>query len=116
MLKDGRGAGLLAKIRGMHLSHALGLDTADAYQHLGIPLDPRDYEYAAYILRHLGIPSLRLLTNNPRKIQALQREGFEVRRERLESKPTDHNRTYLRSKATKLGHLMRAFGTDTGTL
>src|SRR5258708_13195902 len=102
MLKDGRGAGLLAKIRGMHLSHALGLDTADAYQHLGIPLDPRDYEYAAYILRHLSIPSLRLLTNNPRKIQALQRKGFEVRRDRLETKPTPHNPPPLPPKPTHI--------------
>jgi GTP cyclohydrolase II len=112
MLRDGRGAGLLAKIRGLSLSHGLGIDTADAYERLGIPADPRDYGQAAYILRHLGITSLRLLTNNPRKVKGLTEAGFHVERVRLESEPTDDNKHYLRSKATKLGHLMRAFGTD----
>jgi GTP cyclohydrolase II len=116
MLKDGRGAGLLAKTRGMHLSHTRGLDTADAYQQLGIPADPRDYKHATYVLKHLGIISLRLLTNNPRKIQALRDEGFDVERVRLESEPHEHNEDYLRAKAIKLGHLMRAFGTDPSPL
>jgi GTP cyclohydrolase II len=112
MLKDGRGAGLLTKIRGMDLSHSLGIDTADAYQELGIPPDPRNYGQAAYVLNHLGISSLRLLTNNPRKIDWLVNSGFTVERVRLENKPTDYNRSYLRAKALKLGHIMQAFGTD----
>jgi len=112
MLKDGRGAGLLTKIRGLGLSHKSGIDTADAYRQLGIPSDPRDYEQAVYVLNHLGVLSLRLLTNNPRKVDWLVNSGFDVERVRLESQPTDHNRDYLRAKAIKLGHLMRTFGTD----
>jgi GTP cyclohydrolase II len=112
MLRDGRGAGLLAKIRGMRLSHDLNIDTADAYAKLGVPLDPRIYEQAGYVLKHLGFASLRLLTNNPRKIKALHDLGFVVERVRLESQPSKENRSYLRSKALKLGHMMRAFGTD----
>jgi GTP cyclohydrolase II len=112
MLKDGRGAGLLAKIRGMALSQTLNIDTADAYQKMGIPLDPREYDQAAYVLRTLGFKAIRLLTNNPRKVDGMVRAGFEVTRVRLESIPTEYNREYLRSKAAKLGHLMKAFGTD----
>jgi GTP cyclohydrolase II len=55
MLRAGRGAGLLTKVRGLDLSHRLGIDTADAYRKLGIPPDPREYEQAAYVLSHLGI-------------------------------------------------------------
>ena len=112
MLKDGRGAGLFTKIRGLGLSNRLGIDTADAYRNLGVPFDPRDYKQAAYVLNHLGISSLRLLTNNPRKVDWLVNSGFDVERVRLESKPTDYNREYLRAKALKLGHLMQTFGTD----
>jgi GTP cyclohydrolase II len=112
MLKDGRGAGLLAKVRGLSLSHKLGIDTADAYLNLGIPLDPRDYEQAAHVLKHFRISCLRLLTNNPRKVNGLINLGFNVERVRLESTPTDYNRDYLRAKAFKLGHLMQNFGTD----
>jgi GTP cyclohydrolase II len=113
MLRDGRGAGLLTKIRGMNLSANKEMDTADAYEHLGVPADPRDYEQAAYVLKFLGVKSLRLLTNNPRKVRSLTDQGFNVERVRLESQPTDENKSYLQSKALKLGHLMRAFGTDT---
>jgi len=112
MLQDGRGAGLLAKVRGMALSAIEGIDTADAYTRLGVAPDPRDYEQAAYILRHLGRTAVRLLTNNPRKIAGLINQGIAVERVRLESEPTEQNRGYLKSKALKLGHLMRAFGTD----
>ena len=112
MLRDGRGAGLLTKIRGLSLSHRLGMDTAEAYRELGIPADPRDYEQAEYVLNHFGIKSLHLLTNNPRKVNWLVNAGFDVERVRLESKPTDHNRDYLRTKALKLGHMMQTFGTD----
>ncbi|MBW7964138.1 GTP cyclohydrolase II [Bradyrhizobium sp. BR 10261] len=112
MLQDGRGAGLLAKVRGMALSAAEGVDTADAYRRLGVAPDPRDYEQAAFILKHLGITAVRLLTNNPRKIAGLATQGIEVERARLESEPTEENRGYLKSKALKLGHMMRTFGTD----
>lgn len=112
MLQDGRGAGLLAKVQGMALSATEGIDTADAYGRLGVPADPRVYEQAGYILKHLATTSVRLLTNNPRKIAGLANQGISVERVRLESEPTEQNRGYLKSKALKLGHMMRAFGTD----
>lgn len=112
MLKDGRGAGLLAKVRGLALSEELKIDTAAAYREMGIPLDPRKYDQAIYVLKKLGFNAFGLLTNNPRKVEALRKADFLVTRVPLESEPTEFNRSYLHSKATKLGHLMRAFGTD----
>ncbi|WP_375206831.1 GTP cyclohydrolase II [Hyphococcus sp.] len=114
MLKDGRGAGLLSKIRGMKLTNEIGMDTAEAYIHMGISPDPRNYEQARFALRYLKFSRIRLLTNNPRKVAALQKYGFEVRRVPIESQPTENNRDYLFAKATKLGHMMRSFGTDEG--
>jgi GTP cyclohydrolase II len=107
MLKDGRGAGLLSKIRGMKISSDEGVDTAEAYQRMGIQLDPREYSQPAFILKYFGIERLELLTNNPRKITALANSGFKVSRRALVSIPTTHNRGYLEAKAKKLGHLMQ---------
>ena len=112
MLCDGRGAGLLTKIRGMNLTATKGLDTADAYEQLGSPLDPRTYERAAYVLRHFNLDRVTLLTNNPRKVAGLALYGIKVDRASLESVPTKDNESYLRSKAQKLGHQMSRFGTD----
>lgn len=109
MLKDGRGAGLLAKIHGMALSAAEGIDTADAYSQLGIPLDPRTYEDPAFVLKYFSVFSLRLLTNNPRKVRGLEDAGFDVQREALEAQPNEYNHAYLQAKATKLGHMLTAF-------
>ncbi len=75
MLCDGRGAGLLNKVRALELTRTEGLDTAAAYQRLGVPLDPRSYDRAAAALHHLGVPAVRLLTNNPRKLDGLSRHG-----------------------------------------
>jgi 3,4-dihydroxy 2-butanone 4-phosphate synthase/GTP cyclohydrolase II len=96
----------------MNLTHTRGIDTAEAYKELGVPPDPRSYDQAAFVLKHFGITTLRLLTNNPRKMRGLVSAGFEVERVPLESEPTETNRAYLRSKAEKLGHMMKAFGTD----
>ena len=112
MLCDGRGAGLLTKIRGMNITATEGLDTAEAYEKLGSPLDPREYERAAFVLKHFGITSCRLLTNNPRKVAGLKKYGIEAKREEHMSDPTPLNEAYLRSKAEKLGHMMKPFGTD----
>jgi GTP cyclohydrolase II len=112
MLCDGRGAGLLTKIRGMNLTATEGLDTAAAYHALGSPLDPREYERAAFVLEHFDVKKCRLMTNNPRKIAGIEARGISVERERHESEPTPENESYLRSKAEKLGHLMKQFGTD----
>lgn len=109
MICDGRGAGLFDKVRGLELTRTLGLDTADAYEHLGVPLDPRDYDRVAYTLRHLGILRCRLLTNNPRKVAGLRRLGIDAHRESLEIEATPHSEPYLRAKAAKLGHVLEQF-------
>lgn len=111
MLKDGRGAGLLTKTRGLALSSTYNIDTADAYSQLGVQPDPREYEQVVFVLKHFGIRSLRLLTNNPRKVDGLTAARLSVERVPLESEPTPYNRDYLRAKATKLGHMMVHFGT-----
>jgi GTP cyclohydrolase II len=112
MLCDGRGAGLLTKIRGMNLTATTGVDTAEAYEELGSPLDPRNYERAAFVLQYLGVHECSLLTNNPRKVAGLESEGIRTTRVPLESEPTKENESYLRSKALKLGHMMQRFGTE----
>ncbi len=109
MLCDGRGAGLLTKIRGMRITAEEGLDTADAYKKLG---SPREYERAAYVLKHFGVEECVLLTNNARKISGLESNGLRVTRRRLESRATPENRAYLHAKASKLGHLFEQFGSE----
>jgi GTP cyclohydrolase II len=106
MLADGRGAGLHAKVQGLELGRTRGLDTADAYQALGIPPDPREYRRAAYVLRSLGMETVRLLTNNPRKVDGLASMGLTVTRESLEIPPTEFSRPYLETKKRKMGHLL----------
>lgn len=105
MLCDGRGAGLLTKVRGLALG-AAGLDTVEAYEHLGVQLDPRRYDRVASCLRHLKIEDLRLLTNNPRKVSGLRDAGLNVTRESLIIPPTPHSKPYLQTKQRKLGHLL----------
>jgi GTP cyclohydrolase II len=106
MLCDGRGAGLLTKIRGLALGTSEGLDTAEAYERLGVEPDPRRYDRVACVLKKLGITRLRLLTNNPRKIDGLLKSGLVVERERLEIPATPSSRSYLETKRDKLGHLL----------
>jgi 3,4-dihydroxy 2-butanone 4-phosphate synthase/GTP cyclohydrolase II len=105
MLCDGRGAGLLMKVRGLALG-ADGLDTADAYKRLGVDLDPRRYERVAHCLKSLGLNEIRLLTNNPRKIAGLRQHGIAVLREPLLIPPTADSIEYLRTKQSKMGHLL----------
>src|SRR5659263_81818 len=106
MIADGRGAGLLTKSRGLSLGATRGLDTFDAYRELGVAPDPRDYERVAEALRSLGLDRVRLLTNNPRKIEGLERHGFTVARQPLEVPPTAHSIAYLSTKRRKFGHLL----------
>jgi GTP cyclohydrolase II len=106
MLCDGRGAGLQHKVRGLELGRTHGLDTADAYQAMGLALDPREYQRAALVLSHFGITSIRLLTNNPRKVSGLSEYGINVIREPLEIPATDASRPYLKAKKIKLGHAL----------
>jgi GTP cyclohydrolase II len=103
---EGRGIGLINKLRAYRLQD-LGLDTVDANQHLGFEPDERSYRAAAVMLRHLGIGSVRLLTNNPAKVEALEREGVSVV-ERIPhaTAPNRHNLGYLSTKASRSGHLL----------
>lgn len=109
MLCDGRGAGLLRKVRGLALGKTSGLDTHDAYLHMGIPLDGREYDRAVAILNFLKCDRVRLLTNNPKKIDGLAQHGIAVERAALEIPSTTASAPYLRTKATKMGHILREF-------
>lgn len=107
--QEGRGIGLLNKIRAYHLQDQ-GADTVEANEQLGFGADMRDYSILKPMLDHLKIKSLRLLTNNPRKIKALQDMGINVvERMPHETGRNPHNAKYLETKKGKLGHL---FGTD----
>lgn len=106
--QEGRGIGLLNKVRAYHLQDG-GADTVEANHQLGLPADLREYGIAADMFTHLGVRKLRLMTNNPRKIAALEARGIEVaERAPLLINPNPHNAGYLRTKALRLGHLMSA--------
>jgi GTP cyclohydrolase II len=104
--KEGRGIGLMNKLRAYALQDQ-GLDTVEANERLGLAVDERDYALPAAILLKLGVRAVRLLSNNPDKIQALERAGVRVV-ERVACTPEDlseHARRYLEVKRDKLGHL-----------
>lgn len=104
--QEGRGIGLLNKIRAYRLQDA-GADTVDANEALGFAADQRDYSMALPMLSHFGVKRVELLTNNPQKVDALEGLGIEVvRRLPIETGLTSHNREYLRTKLTRLGHLL----------
>jgi 3,4-dihydroxy 2-butanone 4-phosphate synthase/GTP cyclohydrolase II len=104
--QEGRGIGLANKLKAYTLQEG-GLDTVEANLELGLPADDRDYAIAYQILKYLGIEALRLLTNNPLKIAAIERYGIAVtERIPLEIAPTDDNRRYLNTKKEKFGHLL----------
>jgi len=107
MRQEGRGIGLANKLRAYELQD-LGLDTVDANLKLGFAPDLRNYGVAAQILRDLGFTRVRLLTNNPRKIEELVDYGIDVAaREPLEIHPNAINRKYLQTKRKRLGHLLK---------
>lgn len=106
MRQEGRGIGLINKIKAYHLQEG-GLDTVDANHALGFPPDLRDYGLGAQILRDLGLSSILLLTNNPRKIIGLEGYGLTVTaREPLVVPPGEENRFYLETKRTRLEHIL----------
>ncbi|MEM7437332.1 MAG: GTP cyclohydrolase II [Myxococcota bacterium] len=103
--QEGRGIGLGNKIRAYAMQDQ-GLDTVDANLALGFEDDQRGYHVAADMLRDLGVESVALMTNNPRKVAGLEGDGIKVsRREPHEIEAHEHNRDYLRTKQARLGHL-----------
>ena len=110
LAQEGRGIGLLNKLKAYKLQEE-GLDTVDANLELGLPADLRDYGIGAQILVDLGLSSLRLLTNNPKKIVGLEGYGLTVTDQvPIEAQPGAHNADYLRAKAQRMGHLLHHQG------
>jgi GTP cyclohydrolase II len=103
--QEGRGIGLMAKLQAYELQDA-GLDTVEANQRLGFEADLRAFAMPAGILKALGVPKVRLLSNNPDKVAALERGGIEVvERVPCEVSPSSHAEDYLKTKKEKMGHL-----------
>ncbi len=105
--QEGRGIGLVNKLRAYKLQIEKGMDTVAANVHLGFEADRRDYGVGSQILRDLGLQKLRLMTNNPRKIYGLEGFGLQItERVPLEIPAHDGNRDYLQTKRDKLGHML----------
>lgn len=104
--QEGRGIGLLNKVKAYELQDQ-GLDTVEANRKLGFAADSRDYDFAAEALKALGVRSVRLLSNNPDKVQQLEKAGIRVV-ERVPCRPrtSHHSRAYLRTKKHKMGHIL----------
>jgi 3,4-dihydroxy 2-butanone 4-phosphate synthase / GTP cyclohydrolase II len=108
--QEGRGIGLLNKLRAYKLQED-GLDTVDANLKLGLPADLRDYGIGAQILVDLGLSSIRILTNNPKKIHGMEGYGLSVSEQvPIQPIPNPHNEAYLRAKRDKLGHTLHHQG------
>ena len=110
LAQEGRGIGLLNKLRAYKLQEE-GLDTVDANLQLGLPADLRDYGIGAQILVDLGLSSIRILTNNPKKILGLEGYGLSVTDQiPIEPTPNPHNEAYLRAKRDRMGHTLHHQG------
>ena len=103
--QEGRGIGLMAKLQAYQLQDA-GLDTVEANERLGFKADQREFALPSEILKALGISEVRLLSNNPEKVAALEKGGVRVvERVPCEVAPTEHAEEYLKTKKEKMGHL-----------
>ena len=110
MRQEGRGIGLLNKLKAYKLQQEEGLDTVEANRRLGFAPDLRHFGIGAQILHDLGVRDIRLLTNNPRKVIGLEGYGLRiVERVPIQMPAGDHNRGYLQTKREKLGHLLDGF-------
>jgi 3,4-dihydroxy 2-butanone 4-phosphate synthase/GTP cyclohydrolase II len=111
---EGRGVGLVSKLQAYALQDT-GLDTVDAQLELDLPVDGREYAAGAAILSALGLLRVRLLTNNPAKVEAMRRYGIEVTAvEGLSIAPNASNRAYLRTKRDRMGHDLVVDASDQG--
>jgi len=102
---EGRGIGLINKLMAYKLQEE-GKDTVDANIELGFPPDLRSYGIVAQILMDLGVKSIRLLTNNPLKLEELRKYGFKIKREPIQVEPSEENLQYLKAKKDRMGHLI----------
>ncbi len=110
--QEGRGIGLLAKLRAYELQEQ-GRDTVDANLELGYPVDAREYGIGSQILADLGLSTIRILTNNPKKILGLESFGLKVvAQEPIEVVPNAENASYLRAKRERMGHTLRLHHQD----
>ena len=110
LAQEGRGIGLLNKLRAYKLQEE-GYDTVDANLQLGLPADLRDYGIGAQILVDLGLSSIRILTNNPKKIHGLEGYGLSVSEQiPIEESANEHNVAYLETKRRRMGHTLHHQG------
>jgi 3,4-dihydroxy 2-butanone 4-phosphate synthase/GTP cyclohydrolase II len=110
MAQEGRGIGLLNKLKAYELQEN-GLDTVEANLALGFPADARDWGIGSQILADLGLTSIRLLTNNPRKLTGIEGYGLQVTEQvPIEISPNEENMRYLSAKREKLGHRLHHQG------
>lgn len=113
MRQEGRGIGLVNKIKAYALQQEKGMDTVEANTFLGLPTDSRDYAVSAQILKYLGIQTIRLMTNNPNKIDGLTKYGLTVsERVPVCITPNEDNLFYLQTKKEKLGHLFNSINAE----
>jgi 3,4-dihydroxy 2-butanone 4-phosphate synthase/GTP cyclohydrolase II len=114
MRQEGRGIGLVNKLKAYGLQDQ-GYDTVEANVKLGFKADLRDYGTGAQILKDLGLSSMRLMTNNPKKIVGLNAYGLNVIRQLpIEMAPNPKNLKYLQAKKTKMGHILRLSASKKG--
>ena len=105
--QEGRGIGLMPKLQAYELQDS-GLDTVEANEKLGFESDLRGYQLPGAILRYFGLNAVRLMSNNPEKVAALERAGIQVvERVPCEVQPSAHTEQYLRTKKEKMGHLFK---------